>query len=195
MTDIIYVNTSKQVGDPDHLKVFANADAAETWLEENDPEGVAFEYEVLEELRFGLLSELGVIRGFIVNGVYPASHRLHKGILRGLFNEVHLLLPTQDAGELREQAEQGEPEHAEVVLARRDRTVGDPCDQFDRRLGLRVRRLRHGLHGGVQCLPPVDNRLLALPAVPANTASAFPIARGHRVTEGRLSRRDGRRGA
>ena len=33
---------------PDHLKVFANADAAETWFVENDPEGVAFEYEVLE---------------------------------------------------------------------------------------------------------------------------------------------------
>jgi hypothetical protein len=47
MTVLIYVNTSKQVGDPDHLKVFANADAAETWFEENDPEGVAFEYEVL----------------------------------------------------------------------------------------------------------------------------------------------------
>ena len=44
----VYVNTSKQVGDPDHLKVFANEDAAETWLQENDPEGVAFEYEVLE---------------------------------------------------------------------------------------------------------------------------------------------------
>jgi hypothetical protein len=29
--------------DPDHLKVFANADAAEKWFEENDPEGVAFE--------------------------------------------------------------------------------------------------------------------------------------------------------
>jgi hypothetical protein len=28
--------------------VFANQDAAETWFEENDPEGVAFEYEVLE---------------------------------------------------------------------------------------------------------------------------------------------------
>jgi hypothetical protein len=41
-------NTSKQVGDPDHRKVFANVDAAETWFEENDPEGVAFEYEVLE---------------------------------------------------------------------------------------------------------------------------------------------------
>jgi len=40
--------TSKQVGDRDHLKVFANADAAETWFAENDPEGVAFEYEVLE---------------------------------------------------------------------------------------------------------------------------------------------------
>jgi hypothetical protein len=25
-----------------------NLDAAETWLEENDPEGVAFEYEVLD---------------------------------------------------------------------------------------------------------------------------------------------------
>ena len=48
MTVLIYVNTSKQVGDADHLKVFANADAAETWFEENDPEGVAFEYEVLE---------------------------------------------------------------------------------------------------------------------------------------------------
>jgi len=48
----IYVNTSKQLGDPDHLKVFANADAAETWFEENDPEGVAFEYEVLDEPEF-----------------------------------------------------------------------------------------------------------------------------------------------
>jgi hypothetical protein len=47
-TVLIYVNTSKQVGDPDHLKVFTNADAAETWFEQNDPEGVAFEYKVLE---------------------------------------------------------------------------------------------------------------------------------------------------
>jgi hypothetical protein len=28
--------------------VFANREAAERWFEENDPEGVAFEYEVLE---------------------------------------------------------------------------------------------------------------------------------------------------
>ena len=47
MTVLIYVDTSKQVGDPEHLKVFATADAAETWFEENDPEGVAFEYEVI----------------------------------------------------------------------------------------------------------------------------------------------------
>jgi len=26
-----YVDTSKQDGDPDHIKVFANADAAEAW--------------------------------------------------------------------------------------------------------------------------------------------------------------------
>jgi hypothetical protein len=48
MTVLIYVDTSKQVGDPDHLRGFANADAAETWFEEQDPEGVAFEYDVLE---------------------------------------------------------------------------------------------------------------------------------------------------
>jgi hypothetical protein len=47
-TVFVYVNTSKQVGDADHIKVFANLDAAEKWFEENDPEGVAFEYEVLE---------------------------------------------------------------------------------------------------------------------------------------------------
>jgi hypothetical protein len=39
---------SKQVGDVDYLKVFASEEAAETWLAENDPEGVAFEYEVME---------------------------------------------------------------------------------------------------------------------------------------------------
>ena len=51
MTVWIYVNTSKQVGDKEHLKVFAGEAAVETWLQENDPEGVAFEYEVLESPR------------------------------------------------------------------------------------------------------------------------------------------------
>jgi hypothetical protein len=48
MTASVYVDTRKQVGDKDHLKVFASEDAAETWLEQNDREGVAFAYEVLE---------------------------------------------------------------------------------------------------------------------------------------------------
>jgi hypothetical protein len=39
---------ASRFGDKDHLKVFANPDAAETWFQEDDPEGVAFEYEVLE---------------------------------------------------------------------------------------------------------------------------------------------------
>jgi hypothetical protein len=39
MTVFIYVNTSKQVGDVDHLKVFANVDAAETWFEEKRSRG------------------------------------------------------------------------------------------------------------------------------------------------------------
>lgn len=48
MTMLIYVDTSKQVGDPEHIKVFPPTDAAEAWCEENDPEGVVFQYEVLE---------------------------------------------------------------------------------------------------------------------------------------------------
>jgi hypothetical protein len=48
MTVFVYINTSKQVGDPDHVKVFANIDAAEKWFVENDQEGVAFEYQVIE---------------------------------------------------------------------------------------------------------------------------------------------------
>jgi hypothetical protein len=47
-TVLIYVDTSKQVGDREYLKVFASEAAAETWLQENDPEGVVFEYEVME---------------------------------------------------------------------------------------------------------------------------------------------------
>jgi len=31
-----------------HLKIFATVDAAEKWFGENDPEGLAFEYEILE---------------------------------------------------------------------------------------------------------------------------------------------------
>jgi hypothetical protein len=46
MTVLIDVNTSKQVGDPDHLKVFAKC--RRRGNEENGPEGVTFEYEVLE---------------------------------------------------------------------------------------------------------------------------------------------------
>jgi hypothetical protein len=39
----IYVDTSKQVGDRDDLKVFANSDLADEWFLANDPEGVVFE--------------------------------------------------------------------------------------------------------------------------------------------------------
>jgi hypothetical protein len=48
MTVWVDVGTAKQVGDRDHLKVFSSEGAAEKWFAENDPEGVAFEYEVLE---------------------------------------------------------------------------------------------------------------------------------------------------
>jgi hypothetical protein len=46
----IYVDTSKEVGDAGHLKVFENLHIAERWLEANDPEGVAFEYPVIRSV-------------------------------------------------------------------------------------------------------------------------------------------------
>jgi hypothetical protein len=49
MTVWIYVDTSKDVGDQDQLKVFESEAAANEWLKENDPEGVAFEYDVLSD--------------------------------------------------------------------------------------------------------------------------------------------------
>jgi hypothetical protein len=39
---------AKRVSDLDHLKIFVDEATADTWLTENDPEGMAFEYEVLE---------------------------------------------------------------------------------------------------------------------------------------------------
>lgn len=42
-----YVDTKKQVGDRDHLKVFANSDLVDEWFVVNDPEGVVFEYDVI----------------------------------------------------------------------------------------------------------------------------------------------------
>ncbi len=44
----IFVDTNKEVGGRDHLKVFANEEAAKKWFTANDPEGVAFRYEIIE---------------------------------------------------------------------------------------------------------------------------------------------------
>jgi hypothetical protein len=44
----IYIDNNREVGDEDHRKVFASEEAAEKWFAENDPEGVAFMYDVIE---------------------------------------------------------------------------------------------------------------------------------------------------
>ncbi|MCC8937429.1 hypothetical protein H8A99_13340 [Bradyrhizobium sp. Arg68] len=43
----IYTDTSKTVGDPEHLRVFATNHTAQVWFKKNDPEGVAFAYEII----------------------------------------------------------------------------------------------------------------------------------------------------
>jgi hypothetical protein len=42
----IYIDTDALPRDVDHLQVFVSEEAAKQWLDENDPEGVAFEYPV-----------------------------------------------------------------------------------------------------------------------------------------------------
>lgn len=47
----IYLNdfdrgTQRTIGDPEWVKVFASADAADRWFDQHDPEGVAWEYEI-----------------------------------------------------------------------------------------------------------------------------------------------------
>lgn len=53
MTVWIYINTAREVGDVNHLKVFASEEAAERWFAERDPEGMAFEYPVIESYILG----------------------------------------------------------------------------------------------------------------------------------------------
>lgn len=44
----VCVDTSNVVGDGGHLKLVASLKFAQAWLADNDPEGVAFEYEVYQ---------------------------------------------------------------------------------------------------------------------------------------------------
>ena len=84
MTVLIYVDTSKQVGDKDHLKVFANEDAMETWLAEHDPEDVAFGYQRLGVTGASLsVSPTG--RGPSAGGyqsIFQRRHRYHPDVSR-----------------------------------------------------------------------------------------------------------------
>ncbi|MGL3209159.1 DUF5658 family protein [Bradyrhizobium sp. BR 1433] len=43
----VYTDTSKPVGEPEHLKIFATNDAAQSWFKRNVPEGAAFAYEII----------------------------------------------------------------------------------------------------------------------------------------------------
>jgi len=38
MTVFVYVNTSRQIGDAEHIKLFATREAADIWFAEDDPE-------------------------------------------------------------------------------------------------------------------------------------------------------------
>jgi hypothetical protein len=40
---VLVINTSKQIGDKDHVKLCGKCGCREKWFEENGPEGVAFE--------------------------------------------------------------------------------------------------------------------------------------------------------
>ena len=45
-----YVDASKVVGDTSQSKVLASLELAKAWFTENDPEGVAFEYTLIDRI-------------------------------------------------------------------------------------------------------------------------------------------------
>ena len=79
----IYVDTTKDVGDRDHLKVFADEAAAEAWFTDHDPEGVAFGYPVTpfsaQRERTGTLGRLATRRQLRTQkqGPFPAIALSH----------------------------------------------------------------------------------------------------------------------
>ena len=48
----IYVDTTRVLSNDGNSKLLANLNLARAWLTENNPEGVAFDYEILEQKRF-----------------------------------------------------------------------------------------------------------------------------------------------
>jgi hypothetical protein len=46
----VYVDTSKVVGDTGQSKVLASLELAKAWFTENDPEGVAFKYSLIDRI-------------------------------------------------------------------------------------------------------------------------------------------------
>jgi hypothetical protein len=46
----IYVTDHGRIGDEDWVKVFSSSDAADESLEQNDPEGVAWEYPIHDKV-------------------------------------------------------------------------------------------------------------------------------------------------
>ena len=54
----IYTDTSKQVGDADHLKVFESPSVFRRWKETNNAQGSAFEYVVIESGTVGMIRSL-----------------------------------------------------------------------------------------------------------------------------------------
>ena len=47
MTVWVYVDKRQKAGDKDCIKIFATADDANSWFAEHDPEGAAFEFDVI----------------------------------------------------------------------------------------------------------------------------------------------------
>jgi hypothetical protein len=46
----VYVDISKVVGGTGQSKVFASLELAKAWFTENDPEGIAFEYSLIDRI-------------------------------------------------------------------------------------------------------------------------------------------------
>ncbi|MGY3483140.1 hypothetical protein ACVW1C_001023 [Bradyrhizobium sp. USDA 4011] len=77
----IFTDTSKAVGDPEHLKVFATNEAAQAWSEQNNHDGAAFAYEIVLGRRY--LAKTFLVLSVLLLGVadlYTTNTILNLGL-------------------------------------------------------------------------------------------------------------------
>jgi hypothetical protein len=97
--------------------------------------------------------------------------------------------------DLRQQCQQDQPQHCEVIAGWLQQAAAYPGRDPDRGLGLWIGSVFDCAHRRIDGLPAFVDGGFPFPAEFSDTTDAFPIARSHRIGKGDLGCRDSRRRA